>query len=277
MRTTSAFRWTPGLALSLFAMGQVTSQAEQNQSDAVAALLTEFEQVEARWSDELRAWKQRRTRLRSEGKLAELPDPPRHPFAEFAPRVRRFAEREGDRAVPALLWLIRPTGMADAYAEPVYPDGVRFALDRCARDHAGDERMHAAVRHLCAARYLVDKIGLEPIDRFLTAVRDHPHSAETRGAAAYALGLALDRAVRLDAGGAEAPVRVERMRECFAEAAESGPGRLRPLAQRFVDEIDTLQVGMPAPETAGTDTAGRAISLVDFRGRVVLLDFWGFW
>lgn len=38
-----------------------------------------------------------------------------------------------------------------------------------------------------------------------------------------------------------------------------------------------LAVGKAAPEIVGTDTDGRAMKLSDFRGRVVVLDFWGFW
>jgi peroxiredoxin len=34
---------------------------------------------------------------------------------------------------------------------------------------------------------------------------------------------------------------------------------------------------MPAPEITGTDIDGHAMKLSDFRGKVVLLDFWGHW
>jgi cytochrome oxidase Cu insertion factor (SCO1/SenC/PrrC family) len=36
-------------------------------------------------------------------------------------------------------------------------------------------------------------------------------------------------------------------------------------------------VGKPAPPTQGTDAAGAAFQLSDYRGQVVLLDFWGNW
>ncbi|MCS6975501.1 MAG: protein kinase [Gemmatales bacterium] len=36
-------------------------------------------------------------------------------------------------------------------------------------------------------------------------------------------------------------------------------------------------VGMPAPEIDGEDLGGACLRLSDFRGQVVLLDFWGFW
>ncbi len=36
-------------------------------------------------------------------------------------------------------------------------------------------------------------------------------------------------------------------------------------------------VGNPAPPTHGTDADGVAFQLSDYRGKVVMLDFWGNW
>ncbi len=46
-------------------------------------------------------------------------------------------------------------------------------------------------------------------------------------------------------------------------------------APRFVEE--RLQIGMDVPEIVGEDTDGIAFKLSDYRGKVVVLDFWGFW
>ncbi|MCB9831633.1 MAG: hypothetical protein H6807_04090 [Planctomycetes bacterium] len=40
---------------------------------------------------------------------------------------------------------------------------------------------------------------------------------------------------------------------------------------------ETLAVGMPAPDIEGVDLGGKAFKLSDYRGRVILLDFWGDW
>ena len=42
-------------------------------------------------------------------------------------------------------------------------------------------------------------------------------------------------------------------------------------------EIRHLQPGKAAPEIAGEDIDGKAFKLSDYRGKVVLLDFWGDW
>ena len=38
-----------------------------------------------------------------------------------------------------------------------------------------------------------------------------------------------------------------------------------------------LEIGQPAPEIVGTDVHGQAMRLSDYKGKVILLDFWGDW
>lgn len=42
-------------------------------------------------------------------------------------------------------------------------------------------------------------------------------------------------------------------------------------------EAENLQIGMVAPEITGLDQEGKTFKLTDYRGKVVILDFWGFW
>ncbi len=37
------------------------------------------------------------------------------------------------------------------------------------------------------------------------------------------------------------------------------------------------RIGAPAPEITGKDVFGKPLKLSQFRGKVVLLDFWGDW
>lgn len=38
-----------------------------------------------------------------------------------------------------------------------------------------------------------------------------------------------------------------------------------------------LAIGKPAPEIIGVDTDGKPMKLSDYRGKVLVVDFWGFW
>ena len=50
-----------------------------------------------------------------------------------------------------------------------------------------------------------------------------------------------------------------------------------PRARRGLFELENLQVGMVAPDIEGEDLNGVAFKLSDYRGKVVVLDFWGNW
>jgi hypothetical protein len=42
-------------------------------------------------------------------------------------------------------------------------------------------------------------------------------------------------------------------------------------------EVEHLQVGMPVPDIAAVDETNAPFKLSDYKGKVVLVDFWGFW
>lgn len=48
-------------------------------------------------------------------------------------------------------------------------------------------------------------------------------------------------------------------------------------AKAAIFEAERLQVGMVAPEMEGLDHDGKPFRLSEYRGKVVVLDFWGFW
>lgn len=73
----------------------------------------------------------------------------------------------------------------------------------------------------------------------------------------------------------EALAMLKKLRD-WPGIAESNPKLLaRVKADIFVQE--KLSVGSVAPEIVGTDHADEEFKLSDYRGKVVLLDFWGYW
>ena len=43
------------------------------------------------------------------------------------------------------------------------------------------------------------------------------------------------------------------------------------------ENLANLKVGGTAPEISGEDIDGRPMKLADYKGKVVVLDFWGHW
>ncbi len=60
-----------------------------------------------------------------------------------------------------------------------------------------------------------------------------------------------------------------------AEKLATGDLADRLAAPRFQQE--NLQIGMTAPDVVGEDVDGVGFKLSDYRGKVVVMDFWGFW
>ncbi len=69
-------------------------------------------------------------------------------------------------------------------------------------------------------------------------------------------------------------------RKNYSDLARVNMARLRPKAARNVASGSlavSLEIGSVALEIQGTDTEGRKMKLSDYRGKVVVLDFWGDW
>jgi peroxiredoxin len=68
-----------------------------------------------------------------------------------------------------------------------------------------------------------------------------------------------------------AKVAFERVIEIDADSEEANTAR------GYIHEIEHLQPGMTGPDFSATTLQGARIALQDFRGKVVLLDFWASW
>lgn len=69
----------------------------------------------------------------------------------------------------------------------------------------------------------------------------------------------------------------QRVESEFPNAPYYGDRKLGPAATAAVFEAKNLQIGCAAPEITAEDIDGVEFSLSDYRGKVVVLDFWGDW
>ena len=53
--------------------------------------------------------------------------------------------------------------------------------------------------------------------------------------------------------------------------------RIAEMAEGQLFEHRNLSIGNTAPDIVGEDTNGEKFKLSDYRGKVVLLDFWAHW
>ena len=214
----------------------------------------------------------------------------------YAPRFLELAAqaKRDPAALDCYLWVLQRVQEAEA-RDPVYA-----AL---AADHVESPKLADAVRGL--GRYSVS-LGAESFLR--TAIEKSPHR-EVQGLATYALagvllGMAelseamatprwteeaanssaayygkatLDDLATRDAGELrkEAEDLLEDVAKHYKDLKTYAP--LGVLAEGDLFEIRNLKIGQVAPDIQGVDVDDVSFKLSDYRGKVVVLDFWGFW
>jgi len=226
--------------------------AEEGDSDPrYAELEAEYGAARKAWSDERRA-------ARKSGKKTDLSQ---NPAASFYPR---FAALAGEGVGKAKAWCAMNIRVSGLKADLRTAERNRF-LGELARDHPDAEWTGRLAAGFLRRATDEDLKSLEPIARTWIAASNDP---ERQTMLRYSLGSAL------------AGLKGERREEGLAmltDVAENGKGPYAARARGTITRLTKLQIGMVAPDFATADVDGNKFSLSDFRGKVVVLDFWGFW
>jgi len=215
--------------------------------------------------------------------------------AESARRILDFADKHPeDRklVVEALVWVARN-------AENT-PEAAK-ALDAIIRDHLDDKN-----REIDIVLASMSNEVSEPAEGLLRAAAEKVEDKERRTQARYFLArclktraegisLAKDEEFRtrmeqfrgkeyLERLAVGDPAKLLREAEDLYEALakDSGDAKvfkqaIKELAASELFEIRNLAIGKAAPDIVGEDIDGKSFKLSDYRGKVVVLDFWGNW
>lgn len=249
------FMHTIGLALAVCTLGAI---AQEPQDVPSAESLTQaFEQARKEWFD---AYAKANRANDADARSALLAN---RPERAFLPRFERAARawKGKAQAVPYLVWIVR-------HAER---EVVSKAMETITADHLDDPGIRLAVARLGG---LHGQLGLEATRRWLDRIIEgNPHvdvvtqARFTRAALYVGTRAAMhDETTRLFA--------IAELRTVLEGAPSNS---LKGLAERLLFEAEHLEPGLPAPEIEGEDLDGVAFKLSDYRGKVVLLDFWGDW
>ena len=202
--------------------------------------------------------------LRQEHRESELGY--RESYRAFEPRFAALAEehRGTEAEVSARLWLLQQTwwlredGKMESTALPIAEDLLERHFDS---PRLGD---------LVESHYVFDgDAKVELFERLL----ESPHG-EVRAAAH--LGLAkMDRSIP---PGEEARRHLETLVADYAELPYRAT-TYGAMAAAYLERLpaERLEIGQLAPDIEGEDVDGLPFKLADYRGKVVLLDFWGDW
>jgi hypothetical protein len=202
--------------------------------------------------DELR----KQGEARPESKLA-------HPSVAFWPRI----ESLGQRGSPgALLW------MALQFAN-AHPELSAAERDRAWGPHllaAVDAGAKAPLARDLARSFTVLYLDAPPpaLDEAVASFVQKTAERELAADALYRASIAKRRGTQQLAS----PKAAEFGKRLAAEYADTSAAR----QSRGEVEVG-LAIGKQAPEFTAKDADGVAFKLSDYRGKVVVLDFWGFW
>lgn len=189
--------------------------------------------------------------------------------AAIAPGLRALADHYPgtDEALTAKLrllgftWWEREAGTMN--------DSAAAITDEVFREYFASKRMAELTNY----SYVFNQAQRQ---QYFGQLAGSPH-AEVRAAAEFELARS-DLRSKDDAALRAAHERLERLRADYGTLAyrhttygEIATAHLEP------HSADTLAIGALAPEIVGKDHRGKSMKLSDYRGKVVVLDFWGDW
>lgn len=176
----------------------------------------------------------------------------------------RFAALAAQGSMTAQAWCVTHYTPGDDI-EGQSADFTRRALDCLAHPTGDQSQIVSSIARRSGRRGVVDDdTGIALLHLAEIALDD----ADARAMAGF------QRGTKLAADAATKAKGLAVLRGVAVRHADSEYGKR---ASNSVFELENLQIGMVAPEIVGADVDGNAMKLTDFRGKVVVLDFWGFW
>ncbi len=186
----------------------------------------------------------------------------KHGPAEVAPRFVELARKhpKDPAAVDALTWVANNSSSSLAQGD---------GLEVLARYHAADQSVGLIVEK-------VGRYGTPTVDRLLRAVLENNPDRALQGRACYQLALNLKNQAGRDREKSPANKEANILLDRVIKKYDDVPYRGDTLGEA-ARTLRNLAVGKTVPEIRGEDVDGQVFKLSDYRGKVVLLDFWGNW
>ncbi|HBI45765.1 MAG TPA: hypothetical protein DDY78_23370 [Planctomycetales bacterium] len=212
-----------------------------------------------------------------------------------------------EAAVKALRWLV-----TNAAYDEKNPKSRGRAWDMLIKDYAANPKIAPLMNDLAGLDYAY--IPSPKMEEFLRAVLEKNPAREAKGKACLYLGDHLNHVVALVRRLKEQPAEANSMRGFLGiqeteRLKEADPDKLAKEMEAVFEEANTkygdvvlytnpvtmkkttvadratgelfeirhLAVGKEAPDIAAEDLDGKSLKLSDYRGKVVVIDFWGNW
>lgn len=248
-------------------------EASQTLSEQIAAIKLEHENLDKKFYDDLRAASREMT------KVSQLNNEHSAAVRQLADRLRALIRQHRDEpevfeGILVLVGTIR---------HPLADDLVRLVLDKYGA--------HPKMGQLCFD--LTQRSREDWAERIIKSAADKHPLPDVRGQAIYALA-EYNRWRGLPLAGNTQPTPMDAERSLAeaerlfkevvnAHADVRSPDGMARLGDKAAIELarlhnlPNLAIGKTAPTIDGEDVDGKPMKLSDYRGKVVVLDFWGHW
>jgi len=244
--------WLPPLLLPAL-LAQETSPPP-----GAAELERQFAEAQKSLRDRLRAAGQANDQAAQKELLAVRPE------AAFIPQFQAGADAHAGKpeAVPYLTWLVSRGGS----------DAARASLTTLMEHHVDDPGIRLAVARIGGLHHVW---GKDQSRTWLDLVLERNEDTAVRAQAHYTRGAMYVGTRAVEHSETLRKQAIADLRDTLALA--TGDKSMTGLATSLLYEAEHLEPGLKAPDIAGEDLDGKAFKLSDYRGKVVLLDFWGDW
>lgn len=259
------------IAAVAFPADEPSKDGAKSLTDRIATIKREHQEREKKFYDALRTFRD------DEKKVGELNDENHKANRKQAEELTALIKAHGKEpgAFEGVLVLV------GELRYPLDNDLVQLVL----KQHLADPKMGQLCFDL---RYRSTESWAEKLIK--AAAEKHPQK-EVRGQALYALGAYHHYRAQPYGEKLSDDEQAKRWAEAakyFTEVTKSFAGVKTPDGKATVGDkatselvriknLPNLKVGKAAPDIVGEDIDGKKFSLGDYRGKVVLLDFWGHW
>jgi hypothetical protein len=246
------------LLLACLSMGLFAAQPKNNSpqvkpatpSERLQALEREYEDAQQEFS---RLYQEAKTDAEREKVSAKYPQP-----ENYSGRFLVLAETnpKDPVAVDALVWIVTRGRSGSEFDK---------ALDLLLSEHLQDAKISSVCQSLVYS-------SSPAAEKALRQIREKSSLSEVRGQATFSLAQYL----RHNSQAAEAEKLYAEVIEEFGNVSHYR-GNLGGAAKSALFEMRNLVIGKAAPEIEGEDVDAKRFKMSDYRGKVVVLDFWGDW
>jgi len=192
-------------------------------------------------------------------------DPALQPAKLYVPKFEDLAQRADGTEVGlnCCLWIVK-------HSSGEKSKELTNAIDALSNRYIQSPKLVEFASYL---RYGSWSLGRELAQHTLNhLIEASPHDA-VRAQATCSLAYAL-----LDDSSGDSAAAHTRAHDLFVKVQHDYPdSKAAKQAESGLFELDHLQIGMSVPELEGTDVDGAPFKLSEYRGKVIVLDFWGNW